>query len=95
MADRKVTHTGKDEDGNITKLCNSGQDWKSRSKAGAISDIENGTHTYFVKNGINRYFVKTGINRSDIHVVKGSSGKYLRSDPDSSSSNNLDNMPDC
>ena len=86
MADRKVTKTGKDADGDITKLCNPGQDWSPRLKAGAISDIENGTHSYYVQ---------TGINRSDIHVVNGPSGKYLRSDPDSTSSNNLDNLPDC
>ena len=86
MADRRVTKTGKDDDGDITKLCNPGQDWSPRSKVGAISDIENGTHSYYVQNRV---------NRSDIHVVDGPSGKYLRSDPDSTSTNNLDNLPDC
>ena len=86
MADRRVTQTGKDGDGDITKLCNPGKDWSPRSKAGAISDIENGTHSYYVQNRV---------NRSDIHVVDGPSGKYLRSDPESTSTNNLDNLPAC
>lgn len=39
MADRQVTAFGKDRDGDITKLCDSPA-WGSRSKAGAIRDIE-------------------------------------------------------
>jgi hypothetical protein len=49
MADRKVTKSGKDKYGNITSLCNSSESWSPRSKANAISDIENGTHTYYVE----------------------------------------------
>ncbi len=75
--------TGKDPDGDITALCG---DWGRRSKAEAISDIENDTHTYYVQ---------AGTRRSDAHVVDGTTGKYLRSDPDPSSANNLDNLPDC
>ena len=86
MSNRRVTRTGKDQDGDITKLCNPGQIWSPRAKAGAISDIENETHSYYVQ---------TGASRADVHVVDGQTGKYLRSDPDSTSSNNLDNLPDC
>ena len=84
MADRKVTKTGKDTDGDITKLCGS---WGSASKATAISDIDHGTNSYYVQ--------QPGCGRSDIHVVNGPTGKYLRSDPDKTSNNNLDNLPDC
>jgi len=86
MADRKVTGTGKDTDGDITKLCNAGG-WGSAGKASAISHIETGLHSYYVQ--------QAGTTRSSVHVVYGPTGKYLRSDPDSSSSNNLDNLPNC
>jgi hypothetical protein len=86
MADRRVTQTGKDTDGDITKLCNPNQDWSPRSKSSAISDIENKQHTYYVN--------ESG-NRTDVHVVNGPNGKYLRTDPDPNSKNNLDNLPDC
>ena len=43
MADRRVTATGKDSDGDITRLCNSGELWSPRSKADAVNDIENRT----------------------------------------------------
>ena len=82
--DRKVTQTGKDGDGDITKLCGS---WGNASKANAISDIDHKRITYFVQ--------QPGCGRSGIHVVNGATGKYLRSDPDTTSDNNLDNLPDC
>lgn len=86
MADRKVTHTGKDSDGDITKLCNQAV-WGNATKAAAIQHIESGTHSYYVQ--------QPGTARADIHVVNGPTGKYLRSDPDPNSNNNLDNLPDC
>ena len=86
MARRKVTQSRKNDEGDITALCNPGAIWSPRFKAGAISDIESGTHQYFV--GI-------GSKEVDIQVVDGPSGKYLRTDPDKTSSNNLDDLPDC
>lgn len=86
MADRRVTRSRKDGDGDITALCNSGEHWSPRLKAGAITDIETGTHSYHVL---------AGGRRVGIHVVNGPSGKYLRTDPDATSSNNLDDLPDC
>lgn len=87
MADRRVTHTRKDRDGDITALGNPGQDWSPRMKASAIADIEGRIHTYYVQ--------APGTSRVEVRVVNGSTGKYLRSDPDPSSKNNLDNLPDC
>ncbi len=86
MADRHVTHSGKDEDGDITKLCNPGQQWSPRARQGAIADIETGIHTYYVQ---------SSRGRSDIHVVIGPTGKYLRTDPDGEAGNNLDELPNC
>lgn len=86
MADRAVRKTGKDEDGDITSLCDGGATWSPRSKANAISDIDNGTHTYHVP-------WKSG--RTEIRVVNGAHGKYLRTDSDSTERNNLRDLPDC
>ncbi len=84
MADRRVTRTGKDRDGDITSLCGG---WGGATKATAISDIELARHTYYVQDSYNR--------RADVQVVNGPTGKYLRTDPNSSCADNLDNLPDC
>ena len=86
MADRKVTKSQKDIKGDIIALCNFGEWWSPRSKSDAINDIESGDHTYYVQDSL---------GRSDIHVVNGQSGKYLRTDPNGKSSDNLDDLPDC
>ena len=86
MADRAVRKTGKNYQGDITSLCDDGQWWSPRYKADAISDIESGTHTYHVP--------WTG-GRTEIRVVVGTNGKYLRTDRDGTAKNNLDDLPDC
>lgn len=86
MADRAVYKTGKDRDGDITKLCNAGEAWSPRRKADAIKDIEAGSHAYYVP-------WKSG--RTEIRVVNGQNGKYLRTDRDGTTNNNLDDLPDC
>ena len=84
--DRAVTQTGKNADGDITRLCNPNASWSPVSKETAIRDIETGTHTYYVP-------WTTG--RTEISVVRGPNGKYLRTDQDSTPRNNLDDLPDC
>lgn len=84
MADRRVTKSGKDTDGDITSLCGT---WGSATKASAISDIERRTHSYFVQDARFR--------RADVRVVSGTTGKYLRTDPNSTCSDNLDSLPNC
>jgi hypothetical protein len=86
MSIREVRNTGKDSDGDITKLCDPGQPWSPRSKADAIRDIDSGTHSYFVP-------WKSG--RTEIKVVNGVNGKYLRTNRDNTNRNNLDDLPDC
>ena len=86
MADRRVTRSGKDSGGDITALCNPGEPWSPRTKTGAISDIESGARTYYVL---------SGGNRVNVHVVRGSTGKHLRTSPDRTAHNNLDDLPDC
>ncbi|HEX8443503.1 MAG TPA: DUF3892 domain-containing protein [Allosphingosinicella sp.] len=87
MAKRYVRQTGKNSQGDITRLCNSGQSWSPRSKSDAINDIESGSHEYWV-NWANNPETK-------IQVVNGTTGKYLRTDRDGTTRNNLDDLPDC
>ena len=84
---RYVTATGKDRDGDIVSLCNSGKFWSPRYKSCVIDDIESGPWEYWVN--WPRY------PKSKIHVVNGPTGKYLRTSRDGSDGNNLDDLPDC
>lgn len=86
MADRRVRATRKDDEGDILALCNSGKWWSPRKKSDAISDIERGRLTYYVR--------EAGY-RTEVEVVNGPDGKYLRTEEDPTSDNNLDNLPDC
>lgn len=86
MARRKVTRSRKDQ-GNITALCKPNEHWSPRLKQAAIQDIESDEHSYFVD--------VPGTGPVDIHVVQGQNGKYLRTDPDKTSRNNLGDLPDC
>jgi hypothetical protein len=81
-----VRKTGKNSDGDITSLCDDGASWSPRSQSNAIADIEAGTHTYHVP---------WKSSRSEIHVVSGATGKYVRTQRDGSTGNNLDELPDC
>jgi len=87
MTKRRVRKTGKDKFGSITNLCSPGEAWSPRTTAPAIEDIEGGRHSYCV-------------NWSDgdetmVRVVNGQTGKYLRTDRDTTNRNNLQDLPDC
>ena len=86
MADRPVTQTRKDRDGDILALCNPGTQWSPRTKLGVIQDIENSLH---------RYYVPWPEGNTWIRVVNGRTGRYLRTDRDQTTRNNLDDLPDC
>ena len=86
MADRAVKQTKKDRDGDILALCNPSEYWTPRQKHDAIRDIEGRVHTYYVP---------WPEGRTEIRVVNGPTGKYLRTDRDNTSRNNLDDLPDC
>jgi hypothetical protein len=87
MLKREVTHSGKNPEGDITALCNPDASWSPRFKHDAIQDIERGDYSYFVD--------ISGVGSVDIHVVPSENGKYLRTDPDQTTRNNLDELPDC
>ena len=66
-ADRRVTESGKDPDGDITALCGT---WGRREKAGAVSDINSGTHSYYTYSAGQRANVR-------VHACNiGSSERY-------------------
>ena len=84
MADLRVLRTGKDRDGDIIALCGA---WGNSSKATAIQEIEMRLHRYYVRDSYAR--------TAEVRVVNGIRGKYLRTDPNSSCSDNLDSLPNC
>ena len=86
MADRAVRKTRKNREGDIIALCNDGADWSPRSKADAIADIESRSH---------KYHALWSLGRTEIRVVQGATGKYLRTDRDDTARNNLEDLPDC
>ena len=85
MAIRDIYKTGKDDDGDITSLCNDGEFWSPVSKADAIRHIENHTHSYW----------SNGKSTARIIVRSRNGKKYLTTVADAERSNNLDNLPDC
>lgn len=84
MASRRVKRSGKDTSGDITSLCG---DWGSALKATAIREIDSSTNTYYVEDAHRR--------QAHVRVVRGTTGPYLRTDPNSTCSDNLDNLPNC
>ncbi len=87
MNERQVSRTGKDMDGDVTKLCHPGSLWSPRSTASAIADIESRQCTYWVMNRMG--------GKTYIHVVQRGGKKYLRTDPNDRTCDNLDELPDC
>lgn len=85
MANLQVNRTGKEGgSGDITALCGG---WGRSSKAEAIREIENRLHRYYVQDSYGR--------TADVQVVNAPTGKYLRSDPNSTCSDNLQSLPNC
>jgi hypothetical protein len=86
VADRAVRQARHDSDGDTLAIGSPNEYWSPRLKDDAINDILNGLHTYHVP------WVS---GRTEIRVVDGQNGPYLRTDRDSTSRNNLDDLPEC
>ncbi len=86
MIERKVTKSRKDSNRNITAICNPGEWWSPKTSIDAIKEIEEKLYSYHV--------ILSG-EKVDIKVIRGETGKYLRTDPDKTTKNNLDELPDC
>ena len=94
MAIRYVAKTKKDTKTlEILGLCNANEDWKSVTKDQAIKDIEGNTHTYKVSWAAT---ATVPAKVTEVRVVTPSVGaKYLRTDWDTTTRNNLHDLPDC
>jgi len=87
MADRAVRKSRKSTQGDVTALCDDGADWSPRLSDSVISDIDSGAHTYHVP---------WTSGRTEIHVALTVRGKkFLRTDRDDTTTNNLDELPGC
>lgn len=87
MADAQVmcitkTHPTSSYEG-ITHLGGPGWRWQTEE---VIRSIEAGTNTFFTR---------VGGNRSEIKVVQGRTGKYLRTQADGKENDNLLSLPAC
>lgn len=86
MVEREIKKIKKDELGNIFAICNPGEWWSPKSIYEAIMEIEESLYGYYVL--VNE-------QRVDLNVVNDPKGKYLRTDPDKTINNNLDELPAC
>lgn len=84
--ERQVLGVVRDPAGDVLAVCDPGQPWSPRGKQDVIDDIRSGQHSYVAV---------WEIHRALLHVVEGSTGPYLRTSPDESTRNNLDDLPDC
>lgn len=87
MPDRQVTHAHRDDQGDILGLCWKHSDGlKYTTRADVIAHIEAATHRYYVAEEAPSVWV----------LVRSRGGvKYITTEADSTSKNNLDNLPAC
>jgi len=86
-SDRLVTGARKGRGRRITALCSPGAAWSPRPVAQAIADLRRGDCRYLVAGA--------GGRKSEIIVVSGPTGPYLRTKPDRASVNKLARLPPC
>ena len=84
MIERKVTNTTKGEKGKIIALCNPVEWWSPRNAIEVINDIEESYYLYYVVVNGQKVLIK---------VINGSVEKFLRTDPDKTTKNYLDDLP--
>lgn len=85
MIQRQITNTKKDSSGNIVLLCNQSEWWSPRLANEILWDIEEAMYLYFV--------IVDG-QKVEIKVITELTRKYLRTDPDKTTKNNLDDLPE-
>jgi hypothetical protein len=78
-----IVRDGSDPDNRIDSVGGSG--W-SKPEDTVIAEIENGSETYFVD---------VGGNQVQVEVAEREGRKYLRTDSDQTTENNLLSLPDC
>ena len=86
MADLRVERTQKASDNDILALCG---DWTPQGKVPKSTAID------WIERGLHRFYVQYSNRAVWVHVVNGPTGKYLRTDADNTTRNNLLDLPDC
>ena len=86
MIERQITRIKKDSSGNIVMLCNPAEWWSPRSASEILYDIEEAMYLYFVR---------VDGQKVEIKVITELTRKYLRTDPDKTTKNNLEDLPGC
>lgn len=86
MIQRRVTKIKKNKEGDIVALCNMGSYWSPRHIPDVIRDIEIFKFQYYVqwKNG----------RITQVELVDGPNGKYLRTKLGKTNRNDLFDLPD-
>ncbi|HCY75818.1 MAG TPA: DUF3892 domain-containing protein [Ignavibacteriales bacterium] len=86
MIERQITGIKKDSSGNIVSLCNPTEWWSPKSVNEILYDIEEYMYLYFV--------IVDG-QKVEIKIITGLTKKYIRTDPDKTTKNNLEDLPAC
>jgi alkanesulfonate monooxygenase SsuD/methylene tetrahydromethanopterin reductase-like flavin-dependent oxidoreductase (luciferase family) len=82
IIDREITHTQKDPSGQVIAVAG---DWGRRAIGAALIDIQNTQHTYFIT---------VDGTRHDVQIVLGDGRRYVRTVPDLSQRDLLQDLPD-
>lgn len=85
MIERRVTKARKDETGQVIAVGNPVEWWSPRTAEEVMNDIEESFYNYFVMLGGKKVLLK---------VVNGSGEKRLRTDPNETSKNKLNELPE-
>lgn len=86
MIERRITKIKKNKEGDIVALCNGSSYWSPRNLSSIIYDIE--VHKI-------KYYVQWGDGKiTNIELIEGPSGKYLRTKLSKSSGNDLFALPE-
>jgi hypothetical protein len=83
----RIVTGARNEGRRVGALCQAGATWSPRSVAQVVADLRRGDHRYVAVDAAGR--------RSEIVVVRGAHGPYLRTKPDASAQNNLRKLPKC
>lgn len=86
MIERRVTKIKKNKEGDIVALCNMGSYWSPRYLTDVMYDIEVNKFRYYVdwRNG------KT----TNVELIEGPNGKYLRTKREKANKNDLFELPE-
>tara|TARA_Y100000590_G_scaffold68331_1_gene74457 strand:+ start:3848 stop:4102 length:255 start_codon:yes stop_codon:yes gene_type:complete len=81
--EKRVTHSRKNKDGDITHI-----------KAGG-SIISKELAIIYIDAGLYGYYTYEDNSRADVYVYNKNGARHIKTNADRTSKNNLDNLPDC